>query len=260
MVPEEGFGPYGDFDLTGMGLNFNIAPRGFAEACNPASSNITLKLYSPKNCTNFTKENSRITFDGSSSFSLTEALTEIQSKAEIREALWAMTVTLIHCRPYCRGAMNLFSFFFSKNFFEDELKASQVANLVDFLLGVNRSRWLAGSPPLSYAELEAETTAYKNKRIPGYKTQSQQLFQRRFDTDQRNGGNKKNFSFKQSTPSSTITSQVAPCANFNLNKCDQQKRNQCTRMTAKGRITRPHCCNKKTANGFCRQAHMALNH
>jgi hypothetical protein len=158
-----GLCPVGSYDMGAVGLGGFVTSRGWGELHNPASSKISLKMFSINNCGAKT-----------GSTKLTELLgdSELQQIVELGEfklALRALRVAANFVMPWNMAYTALENFMIQTNFCSADLgnvdkQASILCQFVDYVLGENSNRWRDGEPFLSTGALKTTWEAFFSAR------------------------------------------------------------------------------------------------
>jgi hypothetical protein len=158
----EGIPPVACYDLAAVGLGGVITPKGWIELHNPASSKISLRMFSINNC------GSRVASSKSGS-SADSDLADIIELGEFKLALRALRVAAAFVRPWDFSFLALESFLIQTNFCNAELaglerQATLLTQFVDYTLSENSNKFRDGEPFLTTGALKASWEAFFGAR------------------------------------------------------------------------------------------------
>jgi hypothetical protein len=150
------------YDMAAVGLGGVITPRGWIELHNPASSKISLRMFSINNC------GARIN-SGKSNSVLDVTMADIAELGEFKLALRAMRAAASFVRPWDFSFLALESFLLQSNFCSVDLagldkQASILTQFVDYILSENSNKFRDGEPFLSTGALKASWDAFFGAR------------------------------------------------------------------------------------------------
>lgn len=158
--------PISNYDLSSLGL-LNVATnKGFEEIHNPASKNLSIKMFLKSN---FSKSTGGIanfvpfhTEDGIPGMSTSMFLGEIKSIKEFQKCFFALFTLKSRATPWDKQLEPLWSFFIDKDYFENKLNCKQYycqdepgtfcAKFTDHILLQNATRFSNELPHLDKQE------------------------------------------------------------------------------------------------------------
>jgi hypothetical protein len=169
--------PVGNYDLGSVSLTGYASAKGWAELANPASTKISVRMFSINSSS------------GRASSKKTDSDDEFLDVSEFKLALRVMRTALAFIMPWNHSVLALEGFFFQNNFCSQDLanverKASTLARFADYVLAQNSDRWRDSEPYLSARDLKSVWAAFfgaqphaaagqKNKKANNQKQNSQ---------------------------------------------------------------------------------------
>jgi hypothetical protein len=168
----------GNYDLGSVGLAGYVSAKGWTELANPASTKLSIKMFSINSSSN-----------RSSSKKSSEAEDEFLDISEFKLALRVMRTAMAFIMPWNYSIMALEGFFFQNNFCQNDLanvekKANVLGRFSDYVLQQNSDRWRDSEPFLNTGDLKGVWSAFfgaqpqasasqKSKKQTGQKSNNQ---------------------------------------------------------------------------------------
>jgi hypothetical protein len=206
--------PVGNYDLGSVGLAGYISAKGWTEIHNPASTKISVKMFSINNCS---KSASKKAADGED---------DGMDLNEFKLAIRVMRTAMHFVMPWNMSILALEGFFNQTNYCSQDLanveKRSWIlTKFADYVLSLNADKWRDSEPFLSTGELKSVWASF-------FGAQPQAALAKPKQKQGKQGG--------QKTPDPRMTLGV--CFAWNMGQCMKQA-GACT--TAKGRPLK-HIC------------------
>jgi hypothetical protein len=170
--------PVGNYDLGSIGLAGYVSAKGWSELANPASTKLSVKMFSINSSCN--RSSSKKSADGEDEF---------LDISEFKLALRVMRTAMSFIMPWNFSILAIEGFFFQNNFCQTDLasvekKASVLGRFTDYVLAQNSDRWRDSEPFLNTGELKSAWSAFfgaqpqaavsqKAKNAPGKKNHGQ---------------------------------------------------------------------------------------
>jgi len=283
-----------NYDLQSIGLGGTVTARGWKEIHNPASMNITVKLFSPSNMASSTGNTKRLSLvDGERSINVGESLKEVTDLEELKLAVRAMCRAAQLALPWNQSFNAIEGFLHSSDWARAELsgrsnRAGLLADFVNYILGINAqawqqkedfkssgeikvlwSEWFSSRPASLLASIPADNNHQQNnhgggsgnRRRPG-----RGGFQRGYHHGGQHaaaqGGNTANLVPPYPPPASGATGgggrqKMLFCHKFNNGSCP----NQASACALPSGTRLHHLCDALNSQGFlCKQNHARVNH
>jgi hypothetical protein len=212
----DGVPPLASYDMTAVGLMGCVTARGWKELHNPASMNLTVKLFSPTNMASSTGSTRQLSLaDGCTAVNVGESLREIADLEELKLAVRAMCRAAHMALPWNQSFNAIEGFLLSSDWVRQELsgrsnRAAILADFVNYVLGLNAQAWLqkddfrsSGEIKILWAEwfasrpaslLTVQQAGAQTTQAAGGGQSQQASFNRNRGANYRGRGNK--FSFK----------------------------------------------------------------
>jgi hypothetical protein len=146
--------PVGNYDLGSVGLAGYVSAKGWTELANPASTKLSIKMFSINSSSN-----------RSSSKKSSDTEDEFLDISEFKLALRVMRTAMAFIMPWNYSIMALEGFFFQNNFCQNDLanvekKANVLGRFSDYVLQQNSDRWRDSEPFLNTGDLKGVWSAF----------------------------------------------------------------------------------------------------
>ena len=247
-----GHTPLSSYDMASIGLGGCVSAKGWVEIHDPASSSISIKMFSLGNTEKKSKSHDA-------------EFQEMEDLREFKNALRTLRAAMACVHPWTRSVDALESFLYQSNFCSAELASmdKQVALLtkfVDYVLSENACRWRDMEPFLTTRDLRGTWADFFSQRSATMLKKPQHAASSKPQSSQRTFSSYHNNSQQQPLPPSTSQSSsshpasglassrynAAPhlflddvCYLWNIGRCSKPA-SACT--TKRGRSLR-HVCN-----------------
>ena len=261
VCPPTGLPACDDYDLEYYGLDQSITSRGWLEIHNPASLNITIKMFSQRNYSVSSVNSARISLlENGDAVGLSENLKEIESLRELKLSLHAYRMALKMAMPWNPSADSLLIFLDIHEYMVSELLVDQtkiITEFVNFVLQRNAKLWKSSQPPLSVLALEATWIHFQALRSNSTIAAISQQDRFRFHSTQLRSDN--GFSASSATDGSTQKYSNF-CKRYNELRCPSQKSSSCSLIIRNKSIVLRHACSRLVKGRECGADHPAVNH
>jgi hypothetical protein len=279
-IPLEGIEPLATYDFS-IGLGGCITPRGIMELHNPASQNLSLKMFTSANMTSSSISRRLTLVDGDSAVSVGDNLKDIINLESFIHAMRALCEAAHFICPWNFSFTALNGFLISSNYAARDLAGNRdrVAVLVDFVNHVfklNANSWIQREDFLSSGELKNtwdEFFANQPAHLLTAAATAQPATQFQSTPQRyRRGSGRSGYSANRNqnqnqavpaVPNLSVPPPAAPptqlpvCRNFNSNAC----LNQWDRSFLASGTRALHVCYVAIGQGqLCRQNHSRPNH
>jgi hypothetical protein len=146
--------PVGNYDMGSIGLAGYVSAKGWTELANPASTKLSIKMFSINSSAN-----------RSSNKKTAESDDEFLDISEFKLALRVMRTALSLIMPWNYSVAAIEGFFHQNNFCHAELanvekKAAVLARFTDYVLAQNSDRWRDSEPFINTGELKTTWAAF----------------------------------------------------------------------------------------------------
>ena len=243
--------PLGNYDLAAVGLGGFITAKGWVELANPASTKMSLKLFSLNNCS------SKISTTRTDSTD--PLLPDFAEIGEFQLALRTLRNAAAFVSPWNFSFAALENFLVSCKFCAEDLSgvdrpAVILTQFVDYALVENAARWRDNEPFLSYGDLKSTWQAFFGAR-------PQSALPKRPPQPTPSFGNRPQKQPPHNAPTRRRRPFIDVCYNFNKGLCLKPP-GQC--VSYSGTILR-HVCDFRPDSAnllvFCGQNHRRIeNH
>ena len=142
--------PIASYDMEKIGLSGCVTARGWFELHDPASTSLSLKLFSSANVGNSTSSNKRLTLaDTDGVINVGDSMQEIADMADFQTALRAVSKAASFAIPWNHSFSALEGFLHVSNFCAAELanrpnRAALLTAFVNHVFGINAKKWSSG--------------------------------------------------------------------------------------------------------------------
>jgi hypothetical protein len=231
--------PLGNYDMNAVGLGGFVSAKGWVELANPASTKISLKMFSLKGCSHSAAKNS----EGNE-----ENIPDLMEVGELQLALRTLRTAASFVAPWNMSFTALENFLINSKFCREDLQgvdkpAALLSQFIDYVLMENANKWRDCEPFLSSSELKNTWHAFHSAR-PQSSTQKKKPEPLSTQNSSRSN-NKQPFNKFQGN-NRAYTPRNLPyidvCYKWNRNLCTKNP-GQCT--TSNGRPLR-HVCDHRT--------------
>lgn len=162
----EGILPLANYDMAASGLGGCVTARGWQELHNPASTHLTIKLFSASNLGSSTGNTRRFTLAGDEDgISIGDHLKEIEDLEELQQAMRVICMAAHLALPWNHSFNALHGFLHTAKWGEAELagnsrRAATLIKFVNHVLGLNAEAWQLKNPFMSIGELKTRWTEW----------------------------------------------------------------------------------------------------
>jgi hypothetical protein len=231
--------PLGNYDMNSVGLGGFVSAKGWVELANPASTKISLKMFSLKGCSKTPQKN----IEGDE-----ENTPDLMEVGEPQLALRTLRNAAVFVAPWNMSFTALENFLINSKFCRDDLQGADkpavlLSQFIDYVLVENANKWRDCEPFLSSPELKNTWHAFFSARPQS--SHSRKKADPLSTQDSNLKSNKKPFNKFQGN-NRTYTPKNLPyidvCYKWNRNLCSKVS-GQCS--TSNGRPLR-HVCDHRT--------------
>jgi hypothetical protein len=146
--------PVGNYDMGSVGLAGYVSSKGWAELANPASTKLSIKMFSINSC------GAR-----ASTKKATDVEDDFLDVSEFKLALRVLRTAMSFVMPWNYSILALEGFFFQTNFCSLDLanvekRAWVLSRFTDYVIQQNGDRWRDGEPFLTAGDLKAVWAAF----------------------------------------------------------------------------------------------------
>jgi hypothetical protein len=166
----DGIPPLANYDMAASGLGGCVTARGWLELHNPASTHLTIKLFSATNLGSSTGNTRRLTLAGDEDgISIGEHLKEIEDLEELQQAMRVLC-RAAHLVMHWNHSFNaLDGFLHTSKWGAAELagnsrRAATLTKFVNHVIGLNAEAWQLKNPFLSIGDLKTRWTEWLSTR------------------------------------------------------------------------------------------------
>jgi hypothetical protein len=161
VLGPDGTIPIATYDMGAIGLAGYVTSRGWLEIHNPASTNLTIRLFNINNCGNKTsglKQSARAA-------SLDDEYTGIEDLGELRLAVRAAREAMSFVMPWNKSIAAIDGFLQKSDFCKADVQGLErpgliLSQFIDYCLGENANRWRGQEEFLKAGELPAVWASY----------------------------------------------------------------------------------------------------
>ena len=143
----DGIPALANYDMAAIGLGGCVTARAWKELHNPASMNITVKLFSAANMSSSTGSTRKLSLaDGDKSIHVGESMKEIADLGELQLAVRAMCRASQFVHPWNQSFNAIEGFLQSSDWARAELsgrsnRAGLLTDFINYVLGLNAQAW-----------------------------------------------------------------------------------------------------------------------
>jgi len=143
----EGIPALANYDMAAIGLGGCVTARAWKELHNPASSSLTVKLFSAANMSSSTGSTRKLSLaDGDKSIHVGESMKEIADLNELQLAVRAMCRAAQFVQPWNQSFNAIDGFLQSSDWARAELsgrsnRAALLTDFINYVLGLNAHAW-----------------------------------------------------------------------------------------------------------------------
>jgi hypothetical protein len=286
----DGILPLANYDMAASGLGGCVTARGWLELHNPASTHLTIKLFSASNLGSSTGNTRRLTLAGDEDgISIGEHLKEIEDLEELQQAMRVLCRAAQLTMPWNHSFNALDGFLHTSKWGAAELagngrRAATLTKFVNHVIGLNAEAWQLKNPFVSIGELKTRWTEWLATRPASEYTPFQSYVQASFQSGQAGAqaGGQASRSARKKAARQQQFQQVQHFTLPNLSTPPPnqgqggrpastpkycRKYNAGTCLNAAGHCRLPsgtpllHRCDKDTGNGVvCGGGHAKINH
>jgi hypothetical protein len=170
VIGLEGITPLSNYDMAATGLGGCVTARGWLELHNPASTNLSIKLFSSANIGGATSATKRLTLvDGDGAINVGENLKEISDMESFKHAVRALCRAAHFAMPWNFSFAALDGFLHSSNYCAAELsgrpdRASILVDFSNYILGLNAAAWQQKEPFNTSGEIKTQWSEWFGSR------------------------------------------------------------------------------------------------
>ena len=170
--------PIASYDMEKIGLSGCVTARGWFELHDPASTSLSLKLFSSANVGNSTSSNKRLTLaDTDGVINVGDSMQEIADMADFQTALRAVSKAASFAIPWNHSFNAIEGFLHASNFCAAELanrpkRAALLTAFVNHVFGINAKKWSSGMVFLGADDLRSCWLAFFGTRSASVLTAS----------------------------------------------------------------------------------------
>jgi len=286
----EGLPALANYDMAAIGLGGCVTARAWKELHNPASSSLTVKLFSAANMSSSTGSTRKLSLaDGDKSIHVGESLKEIADLGELQLAVRAMCRAAQFVQPWNQSFNAIDGFLQSSDWARSELsgrsnRAALLTDFINYVLGLNAHAWQQKEDFRSSGEIKVLwgewfgsrpasllTTADHDKKSSGAAAEQNKQGGKKNQNRSGRGGNsydgrksgggfgKQNFNVPppQLQSNNTSTQRELFCYKFNNGNCP----NQAGTCALPSGTKLQHLCDAYNSNGDqCKQPHPRCQH
>jgi hypothetical protein len=160
IIGLEGIVPLSSYDMATVGLGGCVTNRGWVEIHNPASTSLSLKMFSSANMGSATAGTKRLTLaDGEAAINVGEHLKEIVHMEELKHAIRAAGRAMAMALPWNRSVDAIDGWLHNSNYGLADLngRPDRVPLLVDFInyvFNMNANAWQQREPFLGTGDIK----------------------------------------------------------------------------------------------------------
>ena len=260
--------PLASYDMEKISLSGCVTARGWFEIHDPASTSLSLKLFSSANVGNTTTANKCLTLtDTDGVINVGDSLQEILDMVDFQTALRAVSKAAAFAVPWNHSFNVLEGFLHATNFCAAELasrpnRAALLTSFVNHVFGINAKKWSSGVAFLGADELRACWLAFFRTRSASALASDPGSTPRpnSHPNNNHNNHNNANNNNRNGNPGNSGQLQTEIfCRRFNFGVCPNQRDFRCTLPGTSIRAL--HLCNRSGQNGaICRRQHSAKDH
>ena len=143
IIPLEGLLPLANYDMAAAGLGGCVTPRGWLELHNPASTHLTIKLFSASNLGTSTGNTRRLTLAGDEDgISIGEHLKEVEDLDELQQAMLVLCYAAHLVMPWNQSFDAIQGFLRSSKWCQDDLlgnprRAATITKFINHVIQLN---------------------------------------------------------------------------------------------------------------------------
>jgi len=286
----EGIPALANYDMAAIGLGGCVTARAWKELHNPASSSLTVKLFSAANMSSSTGSTRKLSLaDGDKSIHVGESLKEIADLGELQLAVRAMCRAAQFVQPWNQSFNAIDGFLQSSDWARAELsgrsnRAALLTDFINYVLGLNAHAWQQKEDFRSSGEIKvlwgewfgsrpaSLLTAADQEKKPGNASADRHKHGGKKDRGRgsqhhdgrRPGGNFRKQNFHNAAPAAPTarsgTSGTMPmlfCYKYNNGNCPNPD-GSCALPSG---TKLHHLCNAYNSNGdICKQQHPQSQH
>jgi hypothetical protein len=162
----EGILPLANYDMAVAGLGGCVTARGWQELHNPASTHLTIKLFSASNLGSSTGNTRRFTLAGDEDgISIGDHLKEIEDLGELQQAMRVLCLAAHLALPWNHSFNALHGYLHTSKWGLAELagnsrRAATLTKFVNHVLGLNAEAWQLKNQFMSIGELKTRWTEW----------------------------------------------------------------------------------------------------
>jgi hypothetical protein len=174
VIGLDGVIPLSSYDMSTVGLGGCVTNRGWTELHNPASTSISLKMFSSSNMGTATAGTKRLTLaDGEAAINVGEHLKEIVHMEEFKHAIRALGKAMAMALPWNRSIDAIDGWLHNSNYGLADLngRPDRVPLLVDFVnyaLSLNANAWQQREPFLGTGDIKTLWGEWYGSRPASY--------------------------------------------------------------------------------------------
>lgn len=262
-----------DFDLQPYSMVNTISPRAWQELFDASSSNLVLKLFSPRNTGNTTRS-SRIQLGSvENTIDVEENLADLSNMKDVQSSLWTLLIGMAHARPWDCSVLILYCYMQNHQFHQSDfppMTPQLLTSFVNLVLSHNRTNYSSGKAPLTVDEIENRMMSFKSQhglsRSSGFQRNFSAPEQQRNNSFQPKGNKNKinNFgkpSFNNGKQNAIQRFSPSICRNYNQGVCRKDPKKCSIYSPSLGKeIKLTHICNKFVDGRECKKNHPAISH
>ena len=240
VMGEGGHVPLATYDMASIGLGGCVTPKGWVALHDPATPDISIKMFSMGNCSSKSKEARDSEFP------------EMEDLVEFKTALRVLRGAMVCVHPWNRSIDALESFLVQSNYCSADLSGVEkqvniLTQFTDYVLAENASRWRGLEPFLTTRDLRGawadfiaqKSTLLSQKTQASNKSSSSYYDYKRKDYRQKESSSNSGSGKAYRVDSTMFFDDI--CVMWNIGKCVKAP-GQC--MTRKGAKLK-HVCNYK---------------
>jgi hypothetical protein len=170
IIPLEGLLPLSNYDMAAAGLGGCVTPRGWLELHNPASTHLTIKLFSASNLGTSTGNTRRLTLAGDEDgISIGEHLKEVEDIDELQQAMLVLCYAAHLVMPWNQSFDAIQGFLRSSKWCQDDLlgnprRAATITKFINHVIQLNAEAWQLKNPFLMPGEVKTRWTEWLSTR------------------------------------------------------------------------------------------------
>jgi hypothetical protein len=170
IIGLDGVTPLSNYDMAATGLGGCVTARGWVELHNPASTNLSLKLFSSANIGGATAGTKRLTLaDGDGAINVGESMKEVADMESFKHAVRALCQAAHFALPWNYSFAAIDGFLHSSNYCAAELagrpdRAGLLVDFTNYVLGVNAAAWQQREPFLTSGEIKIQWAEWFGSR------------------------------------------------------------------------------------------------